>query len=310
MNNLFPILISLLFCIAAGGIIWVLSGTARKVTYVTLADGRRQERSLPMIIRALLPLSVLVPRWLTGHSLFEDSRQRAGRRLVSGGYEGLVKPHEIIALRLLVPLVIGTLMCILLYFAFPIMPESIGAWMIERQFYIYLVVLVFFGFYPDTWLRYSVRKRHRSIERSLPFVLDLLTLSVESGLDFMSGISRIINYREIDALGEELVRVFREIQVGRSRKEALRNMSQRVDHVDIRALTSALIQADELGTGIGHALRIQAEQVRGKRFQRAEKMGNEAPVKLLFPLVAFIFPSVFMILLGPLFLQLWIQGGF
>ena len=310
MNEYIPILISLLLCVAAAGVIWVLYGTARHVTYVTLADGRRQERSLPMLIRALLPLHVLVPKVLTEGHLFEESRHRIQRKLISGGYEGLVQAHEVIALRLLVPAVAGSLLCGLLYFAFPVMPESVGEWMIARQFYIYFLVLVLFGFYPDGWLRAAVRKRHRNIERSLPFVLDLLTLSVESGLDFMTGISRIINYRDIDALGEELIRVFREIQVGRSRKEALRNMSTRVDHVDIRALTSALIQADELGTGIGHALRIQADQVRGKRFQRAEKKGNEAPVKLLFPLVAFIFPSVFMVLLGPLLLELWIRGGF
>jgi len=301
---------SVLSFAAVGALAWAFCRTARDVSYVTLADGRRQERSLPIVIRMMLPFCVFVPRTFTGSSLFEESRARIGRRLVASGFEGLIKPHEIIALRLLVPMVQGVLACVLLYFAFPKMPESIGQALIERQFFIYFLVLVFFGFYPDSWLKYAVRVRHRSIERALPFVLDLLTLSVESGLDFMSGISRIIAHREIDPLGEELIRVFREIQVGRSRKQALRNMSTRIDHADIRALTNALVQADELGTGIGHALRIQAEQVRSKRFQRAEKLGNEAPVKLLLPLVAFIFPAVFMVLLGPLILQMWIRGGF
>ena len=83
-----------------------------------------------------------------------------------------------------------------------------------------------------------------------------------------------------------------------------------MDHSDIRSVTNALIQADELGTGIGGALRIQADQIRVKRFQRAEKLGNEAPVKMLFPLVAFIFPAVFLILLGPVILQMMMRGGF
>ena len=126
----------------------------------------------------------------------------------------------------------------------------------------------------------------------------------------MTGINRIIQYREVDSLGEELIRVFREIQVGRTRKEALQNFSTRVDHPDIRAVSNALIQADELGTGIGSALRIQSDQIRIKRFQRAEKLGNEAPVKMLFPLVAFIFPAVFLILLGPVILQMALRGGF
>ena len=310
MNVYADIGISLLVCISVGAIFWFIAGAARHVTYVTLADGRRQQRSLPLIIRALLPLCIFVPKGFAELGFFEESRQRIRQKLISGGFEGLIKPGEIIAMRIVAPVVLGGVMCMLLYLSFSRMPESIGKWLQDRQFFIYFVVVVFFGFYPDAWLKHAVRLRHKSIERALPFVLDLLTLSVESGLDFMSGINRIIAHREIDALGEELIRVFREIQVGRSRKEALRNMAVRVDHVDIRALTNALIQADELGTGIGHALRIQADQVRSKRFQRAEKLGNEAPVKLLFPLVAFIFPSVFLVLLGPLILQMWIRGGF
>jgi tight adherence protein C len=125
----------------------------------------------------------------------------------------------------------------------------------------------------------------------------------------MTGINRIIQKREIDPLGEELIRVFREIQVGRSRKEALQNFSIRVNHSDVRTLSNALIQADELGSGIGHALRIQADQIRIKRFQRAEQLGNKAPVKMLFPLTLFIFPAVFLILLGPILLQMLQRTG-
>jgi tight adherence protein C len=277
MNTTMDILISLLLCLSVGAIVWFFAGAARHVTYVTLADGRRQERNLPLIIRALLPLCIFVPKGFAELAFFEESRQRIRQRLVSGGFEGLVKPAEIIAMRIVAPVVLGGLMCVLLFMAFPRMPESIGTWLQERQFFVYFLVIVFFGFYPDAWLKHAVKLRHKSIERALPFVLDLLTLSVESGLDFMSGINRIIAHREIDALGEELIRVFREIQVGRSRKEALRNMAVRVDHADVRALTNALVQADELGTGIGHALRIQADQVRSKRFQRAEKLSYSLP---------------------------------
>lgn len=296
--------------IAAMVFMAAVARAAKHVSYVTLADGRRQERSLPMSIRMMLPFCIFIPRAFTDLHAFEDSRQRINRRLVSGGYEGLIQPHEIIAMRLLMPLGLGLLVCVLLHFSFPHMPATIGQGLAERQYILFAIILILFGFLPDTWLKKSVRRRHRSIERSLPFVLDLLTLSVESGLDFMSGIHRIIEHREIDPLGEELIRVFREIQVGRTRKEALKNLATRVDHVDIRAVTSALLQADELGTGIGHALRIQADQIRTKRFQRAEKAGNEAPVKLLFPLTAFIFPAVFLVLLGPVILQMLQRGGF
>jgi tight adherence protein C len=223
---------------------------------------------------------------------------------VADGFEGMVEPHEVIALRVLVPLGFGGVICALIALTIPLMSGKVGIIMADRQFTFYFIFILLFGIYTDLWLKSAVKARHHKIERALPFVLDLLTLAVESGLDFMSGINRIIQKREIDPLGEELIRVFREIQVGRSRKEALRNFAVRVDHPDIRAVSNALIQADELGSGIGGAMRIQSDQIRIKRFQKAEKKGNEAPVKMLFPLIAFIFPSVFLILLGPIILRL------
>ena len=135
-------------------------------------------------------------------------------------------------------------------------------------------------------------------------MLDLLTLSVEAGLDFMNAMQRIVERGKIDALGEELLRVLREIQLGKTRRNALKDMSERVDQADLRSVMNALVQADELGVGIASILRIQADQMRQRRFERAEKMANEAPVKMLFPLVAFIFPAVFLVLLGPIILQI------
>lgn len=304
------VLISLMFLLAALIVAWQIIRTAQHVTYITLADGRRQERSLPLLIRLVLPFAGVVPSVITEHKSLEESRHRISKKLISGGYEGLIEAREVIALRVMMPLGLGVLLCVLLGLSFGSMPAGIGRALADRQYLLYMIVLILLGFYPDVWLKASVKHRHKSIERALPFVLDLLTLSVESGLDFMTGINRIIQYRKVDPLGEELIRVFREIQVGRSRKVALQNFSERIDHADIRSVTNALVQADELGTGIGTALRIQSDQIRVKRFQRAEKLGNEAPVKMLFPLIAFIFPSVFLILLGPVILQMTIRGGF
>ena len=112
----------------------------------------------------------------------------------------------------------------------------------------------------------------------------------------------------MDPLGEELLRTQREVQVGKTRREALRMLGQRAQHPDISAVVNALVQADELGVSLGAILRIQADQMRVRRFQRAEKLGNEAPVKLLFPLVCFIFPSVFMVLLGPIMIEMMQKG--
>ena len=124
----------------------------------------------------------------------------------------------------------------------------------------------------------------------------------------MAAIKNIVARREPDAIGDEWNRVLLEIQLGKTRREALKNMAARLRQPDIQSLVTALVQADEMGVSIGAILRIQAEQVRQRRFARAEKLANEAPVKMLFPLLAFIFPAVFLILLGPVILQVMRSG--
>jgi tight adherence protein C len=157
---------------------------------------------------------------------------------------------------------------------------------------------------PGMWLKKAARARQTKILKAMPFVLDLLTLSVEAGLDFMSAMQRSAERPVIDPLSEELLRVTREIQIGSSRKKALRAMSERVNIPDMKSLVNSLVQADELGVSIGAILRIQSDQIRQRRFERAEKLANEAPVKLLGPLMIFIFPAVFFIVLGPVIYRL------
>jgi len=156
---------------------------------------------------------------------------------------------------------------------------------------------------PMMWLRGALKRRHLAIMKALPFVLDILTLSVEAGMDFISALQRNCASRRLDPLNEELLRMTKEIQVGSSRKEALRNMANRCRQPDLKSVANALIQADELGVSIGAILRIQSEQLRSRRFDRAEKLANEAPTKMLGPLMLCIFPAVFIILLGPVLAQ-------
>lgn len=122
-------------------------------------------------------------------------------------------------------------------------------------------------------------------------------------MDFMSALQRNCERRKIDPLNEELIRMVREIQVGVSRREALRNMADRVRQSDLKSVAFALIQADRLGVPVGPILRIQSEQLRSRRFDRAEKLANEAPVKMLGPLLLCIFPAVFVILVAPILLE-------
>ena len=302
------IVIDLLWALSLGGLAWYIGYMANQVTYVTLADGRRQERKLPLLFRLLLPLAPNVTPFFRTER-FEKIRASLDRRIVMAGYEGLLAADEFLALRVLLPLVYGLLLSAVFAFLLAHMPDRVQRVLAARQTFLYPIFFALGYIKPGMWLQKSIRLRHRQIERALPFVLDLLTLSVEAGLDFMSAIKRIIERRAIDALGEELIRAFREVQLGRTRREALKLMADRTGQSDVSSVVSALVQADELGVSIGHMLRIQADLMRTRRFQRAEKLANEAPVKMLFPLLCFIFPSVFMVLLGPILVQ-WLKSGF
>ncbi|MCU0699986.1 MAG: type II secretion system F family protein [Myxococcaceae bacterium] len=155
-------------------------------------------------------------------------------------------------------------------------------------------------FYPLIWINDKVTKRHLAISRALPFNLDLLTLSVEAGLDFTAALAKVVEKGKTGPLRDELNLVLKQLKMGKTREEALKSMILRVDLPALTQFVTALIQADKMGTSLGKVLRIQSTQLRIERTQRAEKLANEAPVKMLFPLIACIFPTVFMVLFGPI----------
>ena len=278
---------------------WYVATVASEVTYVTLADGRRQERSIPLIFRLLLPFVGNVDVVLERASLRKRIAVRE-EELVAAGFEGLLSGKEFVALEMIMPVVLGLVWCLMIFLLGVILPDSVFT---SGRGFLCLIGVLIFVIQPSMWLRGELKKRHLAIMKALPFVLDILTLSVEAGMDFISALQRNCAERKMDALNEELLRMTKEIQVGLSRKEALRNMAERVKQGDLRAVAMALIQADELGVSIGSILRIQSEQMRSRRFDRAEKLANEAPTKMLGPLMLCIFPAVFIILLGPVLMN-------
>jgi len=157
---------------------------------------------------------------------------------------------------------------------------------------------------PFIWLRDQIKKRHHKIARALPYSIDLLTLSVEAGLDFQAAIAKVVEKGQPGPLREELSIMLGEIRLGKTREQSLRNLSDRVRLPQLTSFVSNLVQADRMGTSLGKVLRIQSTQMRIERTQRAEKLANEAPVKMLFPLVLCIFPTFFMILFGPIIYRL------
>lgn len=247
-------------------------------------------RRVPLLFKAFMPLARNVAPFFRRQD-FEGLRSRTDARLVQAGYEQQFSPEEFLGLRLIYVIVFVVLGS--LFFAFQTRAMSICG-----------ILLVVLGLlYPIAWLTGEVRRRHRAIQRALPNVLDLMTLSVEAGRDFLSALHEILLNRPSDPLGEELERVFREVQLGKQRRQSLRNMSARVQQADLTMVVETLAQADELGVSIGQILRILGDQMRQKRFQLAEKLGNEAPVKLLLPLFLFIFPAVIIVMLGPILMR-------
>ncbi len=138
----------------------------------------------------------------------------------------------------------------------------------------------------------------------MPDVLDLLTVSVEAGLGFDAALLKVVE-KQKGVLADELMRVLQEIKMGRPRRESLRDLAKRNKPAeDLNNVVASLVQADQLGISIGGVLRNQAKQIRQKQRQRAEEKAQKAPVKMMIPLVFFVFPTIFIIVLGPAVIQI------
>jgi tight adherence protein C len=162
--------------------------------------------------------------------------------------------------------------------------------------------------YPRIWLKDSLKKRQKLIVKALPTYLDFLTMSVEAGLNMAGAISQAVAKGPAGPLKNEFAFVLRDLRAGLTRAEALRRMDERVRLPQITNFVNAVVQAERMGASLGITFRTQAEQRRIERFQRAEKLAMEAPVKLIFPLVAFIFPVTFLVLMFPIAMK-FMQSG-
>lgn len=160
-----------------------------------------------------------------------------------------------------------------------------------------LAVLLAF-FIPDLWLSNRIEKRQKKIRLALPDTLDLLSVSVDAGLAFDAALSKIIK-QGIGPLGEEFARMLQAMQVGSSRKNALKELSARTNVKDFQSFILSIIQADVFGVGISKVLKTQAYEMRNKRRQYAEERAQKTPVKIVFPVVLCIFPALMVVIIGP-----------
>ena len=182
---------------------------------------------------------------------------------------------------------------------------SIGTidWTWGRKLII-VIAFTLLGFYvPELLLSSRIRRRQENVRKALPDALDLLTICVEAGLGFDGAMAKV-NEKWEDELAMAFGRVLREIQLGKLRRVALKDMSDRIDISEMTSFVAAIIQSEQLGVSMAKVLRIQADQMRIRRRQAAEEKAQQAPIKMLFPMGLLIFPSLLIILLGPAAVQL------
>ncbi len=179
-----------------------------------------------------------------------------------------------------------------------------------------LLLMIVFGilgyFMPELWLRGKINKRQEEILKAMPDALDLLTICVGAGLGFDAAMQKVVEKWD-NELAFEFGRVLREVQLGKTRREALRDMADRVGVAEMTSFVAAIIQSEQLGVSLGKVLQIQADNMRVKRRQRAQEAAQKAPVKMLFPLVFLVLPALFIVLLGPaamIVIQMFVTGGF
>ena len=236
-------------------------------------------------------------------SLAENYVQKQDRLLIAAGQPGELKGVELFGIQVCCAIVFPLFWTVVL--------KQLGFvdFLFEgpKQVLTYLGLFLAGFFFPAMNIRERATKRQKAVALQLPDTLDLLTISVEAGLDFITAMRRVVEKHRPGPLKDELTRFFQETELGRPRREALREMSSRVQLPELNAVVSALIQADQLGVSIGPILRTQSDMLRIRRSQRAEKAAQEAPVKMLAPLMVCILPSVFIMILGPILIKILID---
>jgi len=214
----------------------------------------------------------------------EKRQKLAHARLLQSGLEFSLSPSQFIVSKWIA---CGVSM---LFVAF-------GLLAFDSRLYAIVIVVAPWGYlYPDLWVSRVIRKRGRRINKELPFYLDVITLAVESGSNLNGALTQAVQKAPDSPLRQELNRVLRDIRAGKARADALRELSDRAGNKALSSVISGMIQAERSGASLGPVLRAQATQLRKARFAAAEKQAMEAPVRLLAPLVMFIFPTTFLVL--------------
>lgn len=258
------------------------------------------ELSRPFTERVIAPilqsLSGLAQKMTPQHSL-----EQAQHTLLMAGMAHKIQPAQFFLMRIGGAILGGVLGVLLL--------SLYSGQAISRRILAILGGLALGYMFPQLWLRSKISKRQEEALKALPDAMDLLTICVEAGLGFDAAMAKVAEKWD-NELSKAFARTVQEMQLGKLRREAMRNMAYSLDVPDLTSFVAAIIQADQLGVSIAKVMRIQSEQMRMKRRQRAEEKARQAPVKIMIPLVFFIFPTILIVLLGPAILQVKNSGVF
>jgi tight adherence protein C len=246
------------------------------------------ELQQPLSERVLKPLFRRVLQWL-GQLTPTGNMEEISRRLIIAGRPGNLSAIDFVGLKLLSSLCIGSLAA--LYFFSRDLPAMAAL--------LFSIAGALTGqLLPSLWLKHVIKRRKALILKILPDALDMLSICVDAGLGFDAALLKVAEKWD-NPLSREFSRVVSEIRMGIRRIEALRHMAERVDVPEVHSFVAVLIQADRLGVSIAEILHVQSEQLRMRRRQWAEEQARKAPTKMLFPLILFIFPALFVVILGP-----------
>jgi len=286
---IFIIVVALIYAFSGGSVLitdrlgrlWQAGGGQQKVTRTLTASRQQATAATLSLLGKLFPTST-------------EQGAKVDPRLVQAGYR---RPEAASAFRAAKVLVIVTFIAIV-YFS--------GIW--HGNAFIAFMIAVVLGFMsPDIWLSRKVRSRQQALRLALPDALDLLVICMEAGLGLDQALLYVGQELRIahPEFCEELDLVNAEMHMGRTRLDALRSLSTRTGVDDIQALVATLIQTDRFGTSVSQSLRIHSDDLRTKRRQRAEEAAAKTTIKMLFPLVFFVFPALFVVIMGPAVIRLY-----
>jgi tight adherence protein C len=290
---------SILAALACGLLLLLPIALKRRAAEPEARDVAWRDR-LPAVLRMLYPLV----RWYasgTDATLAPQKREVLQTRLNAAGASYLITPAEFLVIRR-VACTLGVVLALYIVFALNV----------RQPFYIALIAsLVPFAYlYPDIWLRVATKRRRAYFEKQFPFFLDVLVLGMKAGLTFTAAVEQAMDQLREGPVRQEFSRYLREARTGVTRRVALDRLAARVMIPAVTNFSASVIQAEETGGSLGEVLADQARMRRQERFLRAEKLANQAPVKMLFPLIALLFPITFIIIGFPIVIQLIDSGAF